>query len=140
VLYKKTQEEKNRGIMPIKYEVLEEGMLVMTTVSGVLTEEDSLAHETALINDPAIKPGFRELFDARRVTLIQINEETIKKIAEIDKKAPSKMSSSRCAVVANDEDAFRWQTLFPSDSSQTIIVFSDINTAKTWLGISSTKG
>jgi hypothetical protein len=103
--------------------MLEEGKLVMTTVTGVLTEEDPLAHETALVNDPAIKPGFRELFDTRRVTLIQITEETIKKVAEIDKKAPSKMSSSRCAVVANDEDAFRWQKLFFSGSSQTIIFF-----------------
>lgn len=121
--------------MPITYTVLDDGTLVHTKVSGVLAEEDVLAHESALVNDPAVKPGFRELFDARQITGLEVTEETILEIARIDQENPAKMSRSKSAVVTADEEAFRWQRLFNPAESKTVIAFSNINTARTWLGI-----
>jgi len=121
--------------VPFQYEVLRNGSLVYTRVSGAMTHDEALAHHRALAADPAISPGFSEILDSRRATRAEISADTMRALAELDRELGAKMVGCRVAVVAGEVLSFRLQHAFPRDAPRRVIMFSDIETAARWLGI-----
>jgi hypothetical protein len=123
--------------VPYQYEVLQDGSLVYTRITGLMTHDDSLAHHRRVAVDPAIRPGFSEIYDGRHISGAEVDEKTIHEIAEIDRQAGPKMVGGKVAVVASGALAFKLQYAYPSQGPRRVIVFSDLETAARWLGIES---
>lgn len=122
--------------MAITYEVSEDGSFVHTKVSGEVTEQDLECHDTALASDRRVRPEFRELFDATAGTAVGLTEATFSKLAEIGKAHLDKFQGARCAIVVQRSREFELAKLFEEayDGPTTIIIFYNLDVAKTWLG------
>jgi hypothetical protein len=127
--------------MPIKRIISQDGLFVHTSVYGVVTAEDLISHEEAMITEPAIRLGFCELFDASKVTEIKITKEDIKRVADMDNQNIERFGGSKCAIVVSQSEGFELAKYFEKISRQNyvkVIVFNSVTTAKTWLGVNDT--
>ena len=122
--------------MPIAYAVHEEGSLVHAKATGKVTEEDVVCYKRAIATDPRIKPGFRELFDAISAVDIGVTEDTVAKVSEIDNAHPDTFRGTRAAIVVQGARGFDLAKLYDKiyDGPGTVIVFYNLDIAKTWLG------
>ena len=120
--------------MPITYDVEEGGILVCTTVSGDVTDEDLLAYQAAVLSDPQVKPGFDELFDATMARGSNLSEAVIEKMIDVDKTHAQKLRRSRQALVVWDgfELADRFASLHAGPHK--VMLFYSLDVAKVWLG------
>ena len=126
--------------MPIDYEVLKNGQFVYAVASGELTSEDLVGYDKALAVNHGIKDGFKELFDASRITRNDITKETVNQLVESNlQKSKDRVSGSKCAIVVSGDLSFHLAKYFESQAADldlTTIVFNDLSTARIWLGIS----
>ncbi len=135
--------------MGITYEVSGDGSLVHTRVTGDLTEEDVLRHETALASDARIRPGFGQLAEVTgegRWTMGGVEPGATKalaaRLAEIAKAHPDRFQGARYAIVIQGARAFESAKLFETiyDGAANVIVFYNLDIAKTWLGCKTETG
>ena len=127
--------------MPIDRKVSSDGMFVHTTAYGTVTSRDLISNARAMLSDSRIQAGFRELFDATGVTKIGITKKDLDLVADMDSEHMEKTAGSKCAIVVADSEAFELGKYFEQISRSNyvnIIVFNNVATARTWLGVSNT--
>ena len=122
--------------MPIHYIVLDEGSLVYACASGVLTEEDLLAHEKRVLADTAVTPGYKQLLDCRWVKEDTIDRGVVAVLAGLHAQHRARLTGSRYAIVTHSASWFEVGSAYACDQyGMTMIVFNDPNTACIWLGV-----
>jgi hypothetical protein len=62
--------------MPAYFRIDKDHRLVLTTISGVFTLADGLAHQEKLLKDPDFVPTFSQLIDFTQVAKVQVGIET----------------------------------------------------------------
>jgi hypothetical protein len=122
--------------MPISYRIDPEHSLVLTTASGVVSDEDVLAHKKALNVDPDYDPSMKELSDLRAVTELSVTTQGVAAMAGYDRDNPDTEGRHRLALVANESLVFgmaRMYQLTTVESDSRVGVFRTIEEARTWL-------
>jgi len=123
--------------MPIEYTVSSDGMFVHAIGSGVVTVDEVRRYMHDIAHDDCVKPGFRELFDAREITESRIVPESFVDIHKLVLADPKRKRGNKMAIVVGSSSSFhnakRYERLAMSNS-QNVIVFNDVRTAKIWLG------
>lgn len=120
--------------MPIRYRIDPKRGLVLTTATGVLTDDELLAHKRKLRADPDFRPDMCELSDVRQVTRLEVTPQGVQQFVEQDKS--SEQPNYRLAIVARADVVFgmarMYQTLTEKSGTQ-VGVFRDLETAEAWL-------
>jgi hypothetical protein len=123
--------------MSIVYRIDKEEGVSFALWHGVVTAEEFLAHASQLVSD-ADWPAFRglHLSDLQTTTLdASIEEGILEKSADLYGRHP-KISTLKVAIVANE--AFKKAVIFERfflRYQPSVIVFNNLETACTWLGI-----
>ena len=122
--------------MAITYEVSEDGSFVHTKMIGEYTEEDLTGLRMAIISDPRVRPGFRQLVDVTKGVASGITRESLAKLAKIAEAHPDKFRGARYAIVVQRSRDFEMAKVFEKayGGPANVIVFYNLDVAKTWLG------
>jgi hypothetical protein len=124
--------------MSVKYTVNDNGTFVYTAATGTLRPDEIKKYLVDMANDERLKPGYRELFDMTRLIESLITPASFPEILKLITANPKKQRGSKLAIVAGPEGTFETARQFERLASPDvvkIIVFSDIETAKVWLGV-----
>ena len=119
--------------MPASYNIDKERRLVISTVSGVVTLADGLAHQRNLRNDPDFDPSFSQLMDFRQVIRVDLSGEDVRKLAQTTIFSPN---SRRAMLVSSDLEyglARMFEILRETMGERGIRVFRDLNEALDWV-------
>jgi hypothetical protein len=120
--------------MPISYRI--EGNLVLTTASGVLTDDDILQLKKQLVGDPAFKPGMGELSDVRAVEQLAVTPEGVRLMVQHDAAHADQVRTIRLAIVVAKDEVFgmaRMYQMLTEGTVDNVKVFRDIAEARAWL-------
>ena len=92
--------------MPISYRIDPSRKLVLTTATGVLTDDDLIRHKQRLVADPAFQPGMRQLSDVRGVTDLQVTPLGVRLMVAADEGHAAALAGHRLAIVVSKDLAF----------------------------------
>jgi hypothetical protein len=119
--------------MPAYYKITKEQRLVITTVFGVVTLADGLAHQEKLLNDPDFDPSFSQLMDFTQVAKFEIAAKEVRTLAQRSVFSPE----SRRAILVNGDLAFGLARMFEvhreNVGEKGIRVFWDLDAALAWV-------
>lgn len=124
--------------MSIAYRIDKERGITFVLSNGLITADALLAHAREITADPDWPPSKRlHLSDLRGATVdVSINTVALAQMAHIFMAHPGKMTRLKVALVADKafgESVFVRHLL--SQVGTSVIVFNDLATACTWLGI-----
>ena len=122
--------------MPISYHIDSQHGVILTTASGVLTDDDIIKHKQELLRDPAVKPEMRELSDVRGVDRLEVTAEGIQRFVAQDASNASGLRGHRLAIVVSSDFVFgtaRMYEVLTETNPLEVMVFRDIDKAKAWL-------
>ena len=123
--------------MPISYRIDPERGLVVTTASGILTDDDIIELKRQLAADPDFKAGMRELSDVRAVTDLQVSTNGVRRMVAMDERPASTANRHKLAIVAGTDATFgmaRMYQMFTESNQPHVAVFRDYDKARQWLG------
>ncbi len=126
--------------MPISYRIDKQRRLVLTTATGVLTDEELLDHKRALIVDPEFEPGMRELSDTRTIERLSVTPAGVRKMVALDQDHADRLGDYRLAIVALADASFgtaRMYQMLTEANVQNIGVFRQMEEAEKWLELAS---
>ncbi len=126
--------------MPISYRIDKQRRLVLTTATGVLTDEELLDHKRALIVDPEFEPGMRELSDVRTIERLSVTPAGVRKMVALDQDHADRLGDYRLAIVALADASFgtaRMYQMLTEANVQNIGVFRQMEEAEKWLELAS---
>jgi len=119
--------------MPAHYKIDKERRLVMSTIFGVATMADGLAHQEKLRKDPDFDPSFSQLMDYTHVVRFEITAEDVRTLAQQSIFSPH----SRRAMLVSGDLAFglarMFEALRESFGEQGIRVFRNLDEALDWV-------
>jgi len=120
--------------MPYSYVIDKDRRLVISTVWGEITLETIMGHQTALAQEPAFDPQFRQLADFTGVTKVLLNSDEIRTAAT--RRVFS--SGSRRAIVTATPEVFGLARMFATylelyGGALDLHVFTDKEEALHWL-------
>lgn len=120
--------------MPVTYRIIEDLDLVVSTWTGDITYEDARMHNEALRDDPAFRPGMRQLSDAR-LARSRVTAEGVRGLARNSPWGPD----ARRAFVTRDDDTFGVTRMYVSQitAAGEMQLFRELNEALEWLGLSA---
>jgi hypothetical protein len=124
--------------MPLTYRIDAGRNLVLTTGTGVLTDEDVLAHKRALIEDPAFVTGMRELSDVRAVEELRVTPDGVRLMVGLDEKHARARAGCKLAIVAGQPLIFGMARMYQQSAEPSVSdvgVFKDHTQALAWLGL-----
>ena len=113
--------------------------VVFTKATGVLTDDELVAHKQNLLRDPAFKPGMVELSDVRGVERLEVTPEGIRRFVVQDSADADRLRCFKLAIVASQDVVFgmaRMYEMSTGANSLSVNVFRDMDTARVWLGLS----
>lgn len=122
----------------IEREIYQDGLLVVTRCSGVLSAEELIqsAHWMVKNYGGDIKPGFSQVFDALGVNADAISEEDIHHVAHINLNQGHHRLGFSMAILAVKPYPLalaKLHKLLSAASGINVELFSDIETAYKWL-------
>lgn len=127
--------------MPISYTIDRQRNLVLTTATGVLTDEELLDHKRELIADPEFEPGMKELSDVRGIERLDVSPAGVRRLVALDQEHVDRLGQDyRLAIVAPADASFgtaRMYQMLTEANVENIGVFRDMDEAKDWLGVAS---
>jgi hypothetical protein len=85
--------------MPAYFRIDKKRRLVMSTISGVFTLTDGLAHQENLLKDLDFDPSFSQLLDCTQVTKVVLKPEDVRRLAQRSIFSPD---AHRAILVASD--------------------------------------
>jgi len=119
--------------MPITYDLDSSTDVIVTRMTGVLTDDQVLAHMKALRADPRMHPGVRQLVDVRDVTDFKVTPEGIRMFTSLGRATPT---GHRLAIVAVEDVTFGMARMYQmSRSDERVGVFRTMEEARDWLGL-----
>ena len=124
--------------MPIDHEILNDGELVISTATGILTGQELADHMFWQINQlgTALKTGYQQIFDTLGTDSVDIDEEDMKRISQIILTYGQDRGKVATAIVALSPDVRKLAYYYKSLSEITEItveVFADRLEAEEWL-------
>jgi len=131
--------------MPINYNIYNQGHFIHATVTKPVSNEEMIEYELVHTSDERLKPPVVELLEIEHGALDSIEKEAFSKILEHRKKSESPHINHKCAIVPSVCDDHAWnltqfyEQMVSLHSPKDVIIFSDIYTAKVWLGVESTE-
>ena len=124
--------------MSLSYQILLEGRLVLAKAADRLSVDDIGKYLRGLAGDPILKNPHDTVFDLREMETLDIKMSDLAQIVEQVQVMPDKLGARRFAIVTHEPDVFekgrQWHHLTAVFQRETV-VFSDMMTAKVWLGI-----
>jgi hypothetical protein len=124
--------------MPMWYSLDQPQNLVRAVGSGVLTDDDVMAHRSALTADPGFSPQMRELSDIREVTDFQVTPAGVRTMVAADVKMAAAGGMHKLAIVAAENVAYGMSRMYQTlgePNIRSVGVFRDYKEACEWLGI-----
>jgi len=123
--------------MPCNYVIDSQRRLVMTTLVGVVTVAEALAHQEALASDPEFRPEFYQLLDATEATKLDLSSSEMRGLAKKHFFAPS----ARRALLVRGTLLYcvgRMLVTFRdlAGAKEQMQIFQDKKEARAWLGLS----
>jgi hypothetical protein len=119
--------------MPAYYRIDKERRFVMSTISGVFTLADGLAHQEKLLKDPDFYIHFSQLLDCTQVTEMQLEPEDVRRLAQRSIFA----SDARRAILVDSDLAFGLARMFvmfrETLGEKGIRVFRNLDDALHWV-------
>ncbi len=122
--------------MPISYTIDKHRKLILTKVSGILTDDELYHHKRSLMNDPQFEPGMRELSDVREIKELHVTSSGVWSMASIDKEHAEKLQSFKLAIIASEDIVFGMARMYQSltqPSLPQVNVFRNEEEAMKWL-------
>jgi hypothetical protein len=125
--------------MPVTYAVVNRGRLVIEKWTGIITHNELISHEKEQLEDSSISSGACVLSDCRDAVF----ETPFNRISEISNhhnRSDNKFYFSKCAVIVKSNKTFTVTRIFTEQIKAfgvNAIVFSSLDVACTWLGIST---
>lgn len=122
--------------MGIVYKTEKKTGIIITTLSGLVTTQEYLAHPQNLINDPNIKKPFLEIFDTRQVTELGIDIDEVKSMSRQIHEISRQMKGSKIAMIAGSDLTFGFGRMFQSLSESAgieVLVTRDYEEGKKFL-------
>jgi hypothetical protein len=124
--------------MPVRYEVSDDGLFVRAVASGELALAQIIRSIEAIARDDRVKPGFRELFDARDISGSSVTPDSLERIRVPVGANPKILPGWLLAIVVGHSDSYHRARRYEEGAepaTESVIVFNDIETAETWLGV-----
>ena len=124
--------------MPMTYTIDRAQNLVRATASGVLSDEDVMAHRQALTADPEFSLQMCELSDIRKVTEFQVTPAGVRIMVASDVKMVATGGMHKLAIVADENVAYGMSRMYQTlgePNIRTVGVFRTYEEAAAWLGI-----
>ena len=124
--------------MPMTYTIDRAQNLVRATGTGVLTDEDVMAHRQAMAAEPLFSPQMRELSDVRQVTAFQLTPTGIRIMVAADVKMTALGGMHKLAIVAEENVAYGMSRMYQTlgePNIRIVGVFRSYEEAAAWLGI-----
>ncbi len=123
--------------MPVTYDVIEQGEVVLQYWSGTVSRDDLVAHENHHLADPRIMLGASVLVDARAALFGMTQEEVRDIIDSLYAAVPPPLNIKKCALLVNFETYPLAQAYEKGMEKYGIsaIAFSFLNGACAWLGL-----
>jgi hypothetical protein len=119
--------------MPAYFRIDKERRVVMSTVAGVFTLAEGLAHQEKLLKDPDFDPTFSEFIDCTHLTKLDIGPGDVRKLAERSIFSPD----SRRAILVNTDFAYGLARMFLMFreilGEKGVRVFRNLDEALQWL-------
>jgi hypothetical protein len=94
--------------MPAYFRIEKDRRLVMSTLSGVFTLADGLAHQEKLLKDLDFDPKYSQLVDCVHVTKVAIVPTDVRRLAQRAIFSPD----SRRAILVSDDQVFGFARMF----------------------------
>lgn len=123
--------------MPIDYRIDSARGIVFTTATGILTNEELLAHKQRLLTDPAFHGHLVELSDVRSVERLDVTPEGIGQFVQQDARDTRKLERYKLAIVATEAVVFGMARMYQTRTSKhlpNVGIFRSMDEAATWLG------
>jgi hypothetical protein len=120
--------------MPARYRIDPERRMILSTGTGVMTDEDLRDHQRRLRSDPAFDRSFDQLWDLQEVTLVEVTSATLRELAQ----ARSFDPGTKRAVVAPEDVVYGMARMFQTlhdEAPEELNVFRTLEEAKDWLGL-----
>lgn len=124
--------------MPMSYVIEASKNLVLTSASGVLTDDDVMAHRKALTADAKFNAKMREISDIRQVTDCQVTPAGVRIMVAFDTQMVASGGMHQLAVIAEENVAYGMSRMYQTlgePNIRTVGVFRTYEDAATWLGI-----
>jgi hypothetical protein len=119
--------------MPAYFKIDNERRLVMSTIAGVFTLADGLAHQEKLLKHPDFDPGFSQLLDCTHVARVELTPEDVRRLAQTSIFSPD----ARRAILVESDLAFGLARMFvifrESFGEKGIRVFRNLDEALYWV-------
>ena len=104
----------------------------MTTISGVFTLADGLAHQEKLLKDPDFDPSFSQLIDFTQVTKLELGTEEVRRLAQ----RSIFSCDARRAILVGSDLAFglaRMFLIFRESLGEKGVLFHSLDEALYWV-------
>ncbi|MBN1845725.1 MAG: hypothetical protein JW810_08590 [Sedimentisphaerales bacterium] len=130
--------------MPIDYSVHGQGHYIYAIASGTVTAEEFIAYEVAHAIDERIQTPLYELLEIGHDACRLITRQDVQRVLDRRKEIDRPPTPHRCAIVPSLSDNCAWdlakfyEGMICLHYPESVIVFADVFTAKTWLGIKDT--
>ena len=127
--------------MPITYEVLRNGHYIHALAAGNVSGSEFIKYEIDHAADEKVSGPLMEILEINYGALREINSEDVKRIIDIRKKEKPSVMPHKCAIVISAGDAKSWdiakfyEGMVELHLPETVIVFGDLDIARTWLGV-----
>ena len=124
--------------MTISYRIDPELRVVFTTATGTLTDDELIAHKSALVRDPQFESGMVELSDVRAVERLLVTPEGVSRMAQMDTEDSARLDGFKLAIVVGADVVFGMSRMYQtmtSDNPLNVNIFRDMHAAREWLGL-----
>jgi hypothetical protein len=124
--------------MPLTYRIDQHAGLVVSRGAGLVTDQDVIEKEHALLADPGARSCRFELVDLREVGQFEVSSETMRKLAQMHAETAEGFRKSRVAIIALSDATFGMWRMYQAlveGSGLDVRVFRETNEARNWLGV-----
>lgn len=124
--------------MPIAYTIDQRQGIIRTIATGVLTNDELIAHKKKIVADPAFKRGMVELSDVRAVDRLEVTAEGVMELALLDHADRDRLGDFKLAIVVSQDVVFGMGRMYQTRTSENplnVNIFRDMQSACEWLGI-----
>lgn len=120
--------------MPASYRIDTSRRLVVTSATGVVSEDDLTGHQQRLRRDPGFDPSFDQILDFRNVTEMPISGESVRQYVA---RSPWGDGARRAFVCDRDlvYGLARMFEMLSADRPEAVQVFRTLQEAEAWLGL-----